>query len=213
MAYEKQNFANGEILRAEQLEKMEEGIINAENLANANVGGSAGVYAGAEPPDDQNVLIWIDTDDDGVADGVICSYGNGVRIIDAGLTYARGIVEVRKIGDVLWFRDSGVYNFTESFTAAKNRTVLEFDLPKTISDKIPNANGAYGTTGTIMYFPALAYENVTYTTFNCQSYIKRSAIGTDYDTYQIVYTGIESVSGGGLCGFHLTVPILLVGGA
>ena len=142
---------------------------------------------------------------------VLCSIGNGVSVIDAGLSYNRGIVEVRKIGSILYIIDSGVYNFTTNFNTAKNRTVLQFDLPKALSAKIPNVNGVYGTTGTIAYFPALAYENVTYTTFNCQSYLKRSAIGTDVDTYQLVYTGLSAVSGGGLCGFHLKMPIIIDG--
>lgn len=133
-----------------------------------------------------------------------------VTVIDAGLTYSRGVVEIRQEGNILWLQDSGVYNFTDAFEAANNRTVLQFTLPKKLSDRIPNVNGVYGTTGTVMYFPALAYENVTYTTFNCQSYIKRSAIGDTEDTYQVVYTGCSAISGGGLCGFHLRMPILLV---
>lgn len=136
---------------------------------------------------------------------------NGIRVIDKGLSYSRGVVEVRQIGNILWIIDSGVYNFTSGFATAKNRTVLEFDLPKELSNKIHNVNGVYGTTGTISYFPALAYENVTYTTFNCQSYLKRSVIGEDYDTFQLVYTGLSAVSGGGLCGFHLKMPMFLIG--
>ena len=134
-----------------------------------------------------------------------------VTVIDAGLTYSRGVVEIRQEGNMLWLQDSGVYNFTDAFETANNRTVLQFTLPKKLSDRIPNVNGVYGTTGTVMYFPALAYENVTYTTFNCQSYIKRSAIGDTEDTYQVVYTGCSAISGGGLCGFHLRMPILMVG--
>ena len=134
-----------------------------------------------------------------------------VEVIDSGLTYARGVLEVRQEGNVLWMQDSGVYNFTDAFKATNNRTVLQFTLPKKLSERIPNVNGVYGTTGTVMYYPALAYENVTYTTFNCQSYIKRSAIGETEDTYQVVYTGCSAISGGGLCGFHLRMPILLVG--
>lgn len=142
--------------------------------------------------------------------GLICKIADGISVIDAGLTYTRGVVEVRKIGSILWIIDSGVYNFTDSFTASKNRTVLQFDLPKAISNKIHNVNGAYGGTGTIGYSPALAYENVTYTTFNCQSYLKRSAVGDTVDTYQLVYTGLDAVNGGGLCGFHLKMPIMLI---
>lgn len=140
----------------------------------------------------------------------ICNINNGISVIDAGLTYARGVVEVRKTGSILWLIDSGVYNFTADFKQANNRTVLQFDLPKWLSNKMPNVNGVYGGTGTIGYFPALAYENVTYTTFNCQSYLKRYAVGTDADTFQLVYTGLNAVSGGGLCGFHLKMPILLI---
>lgn len=141
---------------------------------------------------------------------VLARINDGISVIDSGLTYARGVVEVRMVGDMLWVIDSGVYNFTDSFKTAKNRTVLQFDLPKEISDKIHNVNGAYGATGTISYFPALAYENVTYTTFNCQSYLKRSKIGEEFDTFQMVYTGLSAVSGGGLCGFHLKLPVFLV---
>lgn len=166
------------------------------------------------PPDDapENSL-WIDTDEDMVSEplsGVMASIDNGISVIDTGLTYTRGIVEVRRMGDILWIIDSGVYNFTANFAAANNRTVLEFSLPKDLSSKLPNVNGVYGTTGTIGYFPALAYENVTYTTFNCQSYLKRSAVGDDKDTFQLVYTGLSAISGGGLCGFHLKMPLILV---
>lgn len=141
---------------------------------------------------------------------LICKINNGISVIDAGLTYSRGMVEIRKTGSILWVIDSGVYNFTADFEQTNNRTVLQFDLPKWLSNKIPNVNGVYGGTGTIGYFPALAYENVTYTTFNCQSYLKRYAVGTDADTFQLVYTGLNAVSGGGLCGFHLKMPILLI---
>lgn len=141
---------------------------------------------------------------------IVANINDGIRVIDSGLTFSRGVVEVRKNGEILWIMDSGVYNFTSSFKQANNRTVLEFDLPKSISEKMPNVNGVYGTTGTVSYFPALAYENVTYTTFNCQSYIKRTKVGEEYDTFQLVYTGCSVISGGGLCGFHLRMPILLV---
>ena len=165
-----------------------------------------------EPEDAPDGSIWIDTDaeSDFVPQNVICSINNGIEVIDKGLTYSRGIVELRKIGSILWLCDSGVYNFTDSFATAKNRTVHQFNLPKALSNKLPNVNGVYGGTGTIGYFPALAYENVTYTTFNCQSYLKRSAIGEEYDTYQLVYTGLSAVSGGELCGFHLKMPLILI---
>lgn len=165
-----------------------------------------------EPENAPEGSIWVDEDaeSDFVPQNVISKINDGISVIDTGLTYARGIVEIRKIGSILWIIDSGVYNFTSSFTAAKNRTVLQFELPKTLSNKLPNVNGVYGGTGTIGYFPALAYENVTYTTFNCQSYLKRSAIGTESDTYQLVYTGLSAVSGGGLCGFHLKMPLILI---
>ena len=165
-----------------------------------------------EPTDAPDNALWIDTDEesDSVPQNLICKMGDGISVIDTGLEYSRGVVEVRKIGSILWLIESGVYNFTSSFTAKNNRTVLQFDLPKSLSNKIHNTNGAYGTTGTICYFPALAYENVTYTTFNCQSYLKRSAIGDQYDTFQLVYTGLSSISGGGLCGFHSKMPIILV---
>lgn len=133
-----------------------------------------------------------------------------ITVVDSGLTYARGVVEIRKEGDTLWVLDSGVYNFTSSFATSNSRTVWEFKLPKTISNKIPNTSGVYGGTGTVSYFPALAYENVTYTTFNCQAYVKRTAIGESEDTYQVVYTGVSAINGGGLCGFHLKMPIKLV---
>lgn len=166
------------------------------------------------PPEDApENSIWVDTDaeiESTLSTGVVASISNGVRVIDTGLTYSRGVVEVRKIGDILWVIDSGVYNFTANFTATKNRTVLEFDLPKDLSNRLHNVNGVYGSTGTIGYFPALAYENVTYTTFNCQSYLKRSAMGVDADTFQLVYTGLDAVTGGGLCGFHLKMPLILV---
>ena len=139
------------------------------------------------------------------------SYVNtDIKIIDAGLTYNRGILAVKKIGEILWVIDSGVYNITDSFKTQNNHTCFEFKLPKELSDLIPNVNGAYGATGTIGYFPALAYENTTYTTFNCQSYLKRSAIGENEDTFQMVYTGLGAVkAGSGLCGFHLRMPVLL----
>ena len=135
---------------------------------------------------------------------------NDVSVVDSGLSYSRGVVQVKVLGSTLWVIDSGVYNFTENFKTSNNRTLLEFSLPKSISDKLPNVNGVYGTTGTISYFPALAYENVTYTTFNCQSYLKRSKIGETEDTFQVVYTGLNAINGGGLCGFHLRMPLLLV---
>lgn len=134
-----------------------------------------------------------------------------IRIADKGLTYIRGIRAVKIIGSILWVVDSGVYNITDDFKTAANHTVYEFTLPKEISNLIPNVNGAYGTTGTLGYFPALAYENTTYTTFNCQSYLKRSAVGETEDTFQIVYTGLNAIkAGSGLCGFHLRMPVLLV---
>lgn len=165
-----------------------------------------------EPENAPEGSIWVDEDaeSDFVPQNVIAKINDGISVIDTGLTYARGVVEIRKIGSILWIIDSGVYNFTSSFAAAKNRTVLQFELPKVLSNKLPNVNGVYGGTGTIGYFPALAYENVTYTTFNCQSYLKRSAIGTESDTYQLVYTGLSAVSGGGLCGFHLKMPLILI---
>lgn len=134
-----------------------------------------------------------------------------IRIADQGLTYLRGIRAVKIIGSILWVVDSGVYNITDDFKTAANHTVYEFTLPKEISNLIPNVNGAYGTTGTLGYFPALAYENTTYTTFNCQSYLKRSAVGETEDIFQIVYTGLNAIkAGSGLCGFHLRMPVLLV---
>ena len=165
-----------------------------------------------EPENAPEGSIWVDEDaeSDFVPQKVIAKINDGISVIDTGLTYTRGIVEIRKIGSILWIIDSGVYNFTSSFTAAKNRTVFQFNLPKALSNKLPNVNGVYGGTGTISYFPALAYENVTYTTFNCQCYLKRSAIGTESDTYQLVYTGLSAVNGGGLCGFHLKMPLILI---
>ena len=162
--------------------------------------------------------VFVDTNNETVTDVdtnihssiQICSINNGITVIDTGLTYNRGVVEVRKIGEVLWIIDSGVYNFTDNFSTAKNRTVLQINLPKELSNKLCNVNGAYGSTGTIGYFPALAYENVNYTTFNCQSYLKRSAIGETYDTFQLVYTGLSDISAGGLCGFHLKMPLMLI---
>lgn len=165
-----------------------------------------------EPEGAPDGSIWIDEDaeNDDSAQEVICKINEGISVVDSGLTHARGIVELRKTGSVLWLIDSGVYNFTSSFAAAKNRTVLQFDLPKALSNKLPNVNGVYGGTGTIAYFPALAYENVTYTTFNCQAYLKRSAIGEECDTYQLVYTGLSAITGGGLCGFHIRMPLILM---
>ena len=133
----------------------------------------------------------------------------GIEVIDNGLTYSRGLVEIRKVGDILWIIDNGVYNFTDNFTTKNSRTVLQFTLPKELSNRLCNTNGVFGTTGTIGYFPALAYENVTYTTFNCQSYLKRSTIGETEDTFQLVYTGLNIINGGGLCGFHSKMPLIL----
>ena len=165
-----------------------------------------------EPEGAPDGSIWIDEDaeSDDSAQEVICKINEGINVVDSGLTHARGIVELLKTGSILWLIDSGVYNFTSSFAAAKNRTVLQFDLPKALSNKLPNVNGVYGGTGTIAYFPALAYENVTYTTFNCQAYLKRSAIGEECDTYQLVYTGLSAITGGGLCGFHIRMPLILM---
>ena len=165
-----------------------------------------------EPEGAPDGSIWIDEDaeSDVSAQEVICKINEGISVVDSGLTHARGIVELRKTGSILWLIDSGVYNFTSSFAAAKNRTVLQFDLPKALSNKLPNVNGVYGGTGTIAYFPALAYENVSYTTFNCQAYLKRSAIGEEYDTYQLVYSGLSAITGGGLCGFHIRMPLILM---
>ena len=165
-----------------------------------------------EPTDVLEGTLWVDTDEesDSVTQNALCKINDGINVIDTGLTYSRGVVEVRKIGSIIWVIDSGVYNFTDSFSAKSSRTVFEFTLPKEISNCIHNTNGAYGTTGTICYFPALAYENVNYSTFNCQSYLKRSAIGETYDTFQMVYTGVSSISGGGLCGFHSKMPVIMV---
>lgn len=168
-----------------------------------------------QPNEPQNALegtLWVDTDEDSdsVTQNLLCKINDGINVIDTELTYSRGVVEVRKIGSIIWVIDSGVYNFTDSFSAKNSRTVLEFTLPKSISNCIHNANGVYGTTGTISYFPALAYENVNYSTFNCQSYLKRSAIGETYDTFQMVYTGVNAISGGGLCGFHSKMPVIMV---
>lgn len=165
-----------------------------------------------EPEDTLEGTLWVDTDEesDTVTQNLLCKINDGINVIDTGLTYSRGVVEVRKIGSIIWVIDSGVYNFTDSFSAKNSRTVFEFTLPKSISNCIHNANGVYGTTGTISYFPALAYENVNYSTFNCQSYLKRSAIGETYDTFQMVYTGVNAISGGGLCGFHSKMPVIMV---
>ena len=168
-----------------------------------------------QPNEPENALegtLWVDTDEesDSVTQNLLCKINDGINVIDTGLTYSRGVVEVRKIGSIVWVIDSGVYNFTDSFSAKSSRTVFEFTLPKSISNCIHNTNGVYGTTGTISYFPALAYENVNYSTFNCQSYLKRSAIGETYDTFQMVYTGVNSISGGGLCGFHSKMPVIMV---
>ena len=134
-----------------------------------------------------------------------------ITMADKGLTYNRGIRAVKVVGSLLWIIDSGVYNIIDGFATTANHTVYQFNLPKEISNLLPNVNGVYGTTGTISYFPALAYENTTYTTFNCQSYLKRSAIGETEDTFQVVYTGLTAIkAGSGLCGFHLRMPILLV---
>ena len=178
--------------------------------------GPTGIHVGETPPEDETVKVWVDTTEESpMPEGakptnkVIATIQDGISVIDAGLVYTRGIVEVRVIGDMLWVIDSGVYNFTDAFKTAKNRTVLQFEIPKDLSNRICNVNGVFGGTGTISYFPALAYENVTYTTFNCQSYVKRSGIGEEADTYQLVYTGLSAVSGGGLCGFHLKLPIFL----
>ena len=154
--------------------------------------------------------VYVDGDGNENTNGLICDINSGISVVDAGLTYSRGVVAVRKIGSVLWVTDSGVYNFTDSFATTNNRTVLQFTLPKALSNMIPNVNGVYGTSGTIGYSPALAYENVTYTTFNCQAYLKRSEIGEEVDTFQVVYTGLSAINGGGLCGFHLKLPLLLV---
>lgn len=168
-----------------------------------------------QPNEPQNALensLWVDTDEesDSVTQNLLCKINDGINVIDTGLTYSRGVVEVRKIGSIIWVIDSGVYNFTDSFSTKSSRTVFEFTLPKSISNCIHNTNGVYGTTGTISYFPALAYENVNYSTFNCQSYLKRSAIGETYDTFQMVYTGVNAISGGGLCGFHSKMPVIMV---
>lgn len=168
-----------------------------------------------QPNEPENALegtLWVDTDEesDSVTQNLLCKINDGINVIDTGLTYSRGVLEVRKIGSIIWVIDSGVYNFTDSFSAKSSRTVFEFTLPKSISNCIHNTNGVYGTTGTISYFPALAYENVNYSTFNCQSYLKRSAIGEIYDTFQMVYTGVNAISGGGLCGFHSKMPIIMV---
>lgn len=168
-----------------------------------------------QPNEPENALegtLWVDTDEesDSVTQNLLCKINDGINVIDTGLTYSRGVVEVRKIGSIIWVIDSGVYNFTDSFSAKSSRTVFEFTLPKSISNCIHNTNGVYGTTGTISYFPALAYENVNYSTFNCQSYLKRSAIGETYDTFQMVYTGVNAISGGGLCGFHSKMPVIMV---
>ena len=112
---------------------------------------------------------------------------------------------------MLWIIISGVYNFTDSFEQKNVHKVLEFTLPKDISSKLINTNGEANKTGTICYFPALTYENVTYTTFNCQSYLSRSALGDEYDTFTITFTGLSDLTKeGGLTGFHLKMPLLLI---
>lgn len=165
-----------------------------------------------EPEDAVENSLWVDTDAEGdyITQTLLCSIkDNTIKVADTQLAYSRGVVEVRQLGTIIWVIDSGVYNFNNNFTAKSSRTVLEFTLPKALSNKIANTNGVYGTTGTISYFPALAYENVTYSTFNCQAYVKRNQLGTDYDTFQVVYTGLNAVTGGGLCGFHLKMPIII----
>lgn len=59
MAYEKQNFVPGQKLKAEELNKMEQGIVDLESAI-----GSGGIYIGTEAPAGENVNVWIDTDEE-----------------------------------------------------------------------------------------------------------------------------------------------------
>lgn len=132
-------------------------------------------------------------------------------VIDSGLEYKSGYNCIKQIGEMLWILISGVYNFTDSYEQKNVHKVLQFTLPKDISVKLLTTNGSATDKGTICYFPALTYENVTYTTFNCQSYLSRSEIGDSYDTYTITFTGLsELTKDGGLTGFHLRMPLLLI---
>ena len=56
MAYEKQNFKNGQVLYAEQLDQMEKGISDAV--------ASACIHVGPNEPADDNIVAWIDTDEE-----------------------------------------------------------------------------------------------------------------------------------------------------
>lgn len=132
-------------------------------------------------------------------------------VIDSGLEYKSGYNCIKQIGEMLWIIINGVYNFTDSYEQKNVHKVLQFTLPKEISVKLLTTNGSTTDKGTICYFPALTYENVTYTTFNCQSYLSRSEIGESYDTYTITFTGLSELSkDGGLTGFHLRMPLLLI---
>ena len=140
---------------------------------------------------------------------VIASINNGITVIDSGLKYADGVVEIKKIDDILWITDSCMYNLTSNFNTLDERTVFRFSLPKELSIRIPDLNGDYVANGTVGFSPAIAYEHVTYTRFNCHAYIIRSEIGTDVDTFQLVYSGTSAISGGGLCAFYLKMPLIL----
>lgn len=59
MAYEKQNFVPGQKLKAEELNKMEQGIVDLESAI-----GSGGIYIGTGTPAGENVNVWIDTDEE-----------------------------------------------------------------------------------------------------------------------------------------------------
>ena len=148
--------------------------------------------------------------------GVENYYSTDIEVIDAGLTYSKGDLYIKQINDTLWIIDDGTYNITSQWVEKSNHTVLQFKLPRALNEKIKTLNGDYTSTGTVAYEPALAYENTTYTTFNCQCYLKRSAIDTETGegTFQIVYTGLNSIkAGSGVTSFHLKMPLILTSGA
>jgi hypothetical protein len=136
-----------------------------------------------------------------------------IRIIYDGLTHVIGALEVKQIGDILWVIDNGYYYPTPTFETSNEKLVFEFDLPKSISNKICDQYGRYGDTGFIDHVPALA-SGYKPTRINCYATLTRSNIGDEVDTYQVTYVGLSSLVKEDLVsilvGFSVKIPILLV---
>lgn len=181
------------------------------------------VVARCKPSDyiyeETEVLNWKELDsrltqlDERKVDKGVSYINRDIRVVDKGLTYMTGTLEVKQIGDVLWIVDSSYYYPTPNFETATNRIVLEFDLPKSISDKLYDESGNYGKVNRIDYAPVLVAGKSS-TRLQCYAILKRTKLGDEVDTFQIEYAGLSGLKKddiqGILVGFSLKMPLLLV---